>query len=278
METIKQVVIDSLRKAFTVHESLGVRGEELVQKNQFGDTALVVDIEAEKAVLDFLKQSGVSIRVISEEHGTTEITKNPCYLGILDGLDGTSVYKKKRGWGKYGTMFGIFSNTDPLYEDYLACGVMEHSTGRLFIASKGGGAHIVRGDSAVPIKSIKCSGRKTLDRWTRIYIDEDSEMLRETFSKKLKGFHTHFGGSAAIYYVNIASSAADLAIQRTQKFNLEMAIGYGLVVEAGAVMVDIDGKSMGEKRYLNWGQTEHLPIITAATRDLALRLIEHIRR
>src|SRR3989338_632699 len=43
------------KKAYDAHIALGKNGLEMVQKNQFGETALKADIEAEKAVLDALR-------------------------------------------------------------------------------------------------------------------------------------------------------------------------------------------------------------------------------
>lgn len=275
MERLKQIAVAGLQKAFEIHQSLGAEGEELVQKNQFGETALRVDIEAEKAILDFLRQANIPIRVISEEHGTTEIADNPIYLGILDGLDGSNVYKKERGKGRYGTMFGIFDSTAPSYKDYLVSGVMEHSTGRLFIASKNGGALVMHGSDTIPIRS---SGRTVFDKQTKIFIDEYFELNRETFSKKLISFQTHYGGCSAVYYVDVASGAADMALECTRKGNLEIAVAYGLEKEAGAVMVDLGGEDIGDKKYFDFGQKEQFPIITASTRELALGLIEYINR
>jgi len=100
-ERFEQITLDGLRRALSVHDNLGESGEELVQKNQFGETALRVDIECEKAILDFLREARVPIRIISEEHGQVDITENPLYLGILDGLDGSNVYKKERGRTRY---------------------------------------------------------------------------------------------------------------------------------------------------------------------------------
>lgn len=273
-ERFKQIVLDSLRRTLSAHDSLGEIGEELVQKNQFGDTALRVDIECEKVILDFLKEMRVPIRVISEEHGQVDITENPRYLGILDGLDGSNVYKKERGRARYGTMFGIFNTTNPSYSDYLVSGIMEHSTKRLFVAQRNGGAFVVKGDKRTPVHS---SGRTQLDPSAQIYIDEYFEINREIFSKKLKGFNTHYGGSSAVYYADVASGAADLILECTRKNNLEIAIAYGLETEAGAVMVGLDGASLGDKKYLEFGQKEKVPIITAATRELAERLLEHIK-
>ena len=273
-ERLESIAIESLSRALSVHDTLGEAGEELVQKNQFGETALRVDVECEKAVLDFLREAKIPIRVISEEHGQVDITENLRYLGILDGLDGSNVYKKERGRARYGTMFGIFATTNPRYGDYLMSGIMEHSTKRLFVAFSNGGAFVIEGDKRTPIHS---SGKTRLDPAAQVYIDEYFEINRETFSKKLKGFNTHYGGSSAVYYADVASGAADLALECTRKNNLEIAVAYGLETEAGAVMVGLDGASIGDKKYLEFGQSEKVPIITAATRELAEGLIEHIK-
>lgn len=69
-----------------------------------------------------------------------------------------------------------------------------------------------------------------------------------------------------------------MALECTRKGNLEIAVAYGLETEAGAVIVDMKGEDIGDKRYLDFGQKEQLPIITASTQDLALRLIDHIKK
>ena len=91
IKLLEKTALTSLEKAYQIHQELGVTGEELVQKNQFGETALKVDIEIEKAIIEVLRKAGIPIRIISEEHGITEIGNNPIYLGVLDGLDGSSV-------------------------------------------------------------------------------------------------------------------------------------------------------------------------------------------
>ncbi|MES2315506.1 MAG: inositol monophosphatase family protein [Patescibacteria group bacterium] len=273
-EYLEGLVIAALERALGIHDNLGVSGEETVEKNQFGDTALRVDVECEEAVLNFLKEKNFPIRVISEEHGTVDISSNPRYLGILDGLDGSGVYKKERGVGRYGTMFAIFSNTNPVYGDYATSGIMEHTSKRLFFATKGGGAFIKEAGKTVPIHS---SGKKTVGAETRAGIDEYFEINRRVFSEKLKGIQTNFGGASCIYYADVACGRADLALECTRKNNLEIAVAYGLISEAGGVIVDLSGETIGDKKYLEFGQEDKLPIVTAATRELALSLISHIK-
>lgn len=275
LEQLVRISITALYKAYRIHQQLGVDGEQSVQKNQFGETTLRIDIEAEKAVINTLRKANVPIRVISEEHGITEIGKNPTYLGILDGLDGSNVYKKERGKGRYGTMFGIFSNLDPKYDDYIFSGVMEHSTKRLFFASKGKGSFVIIDGKAIP---IHCSATSRLDKKTRIYIDEYWDINRETFSAKLQGFNTAFLESSSVHYVDLASGNVDLVLECTRKGNLEIAVAYGLETEAGGSIVTLDGVNLGRKKYLKFGQDKYIPVVFASTKRLAKELIEHINQ
>ena len=273
-EEIQKLAMVALFRSFKVHEDLGDRGKELVKKNDFGETALRIDIESELEILNVLREAKFPIRVHSEEHGITEITDNPIYLGVLDGLDGTYVYSQSRGRGRYGTMFGVFNSVDPSYDDYVFSGVMEHSTNRLFFAIKGKGSFFL--EKGV-IKPICCADTKILDKSARIYVDEYFEINRKVFSEKLTGFNIKYFLSSCLYYVDVASGAADLALECTRKRNLEIAVSYGLIKESGGAMVDIDGKSIGDRKYLEFGQNTNIPIITAATNDLAIQLIDHLK-
>jgi len=273
---IEEIALTTLKKTYDVHQELGAFGEKDVKKNQFWDTALKCDIEAEKAVLEVLKKAKVPIKIISEEHGDIEIGKNPIYLGILDGLDGSSVYKKSRGKGRYGTMFGIFSNLNPSYSDYIFSGAMEHSTNRLFYSTKGKGNFIITNNDKS--KQIHCSNVSKLNEVKKIYIDEYFDINKKTFSSKLQDFNPLYLGSSCVYYIDLASGEADLVLECTRKGNLEIAVAYGLETESGAVMVDLDGKSLGDKKYFEFGQDKNIPVISASTKKLAQELINFISK
>ncbi|MBU0953211.1 MAG: hypothetical protein KKA90_02185 [Nanoarchaeota archaeon] len=266
-EHVVKTALASLEKAYNIHQDLGKVGEELLQKNQFGETALRGDVEIEKAM--------VPIRILSEEHGTLDIGTNPQYLGLLDGLDGSSVYKKARAKGRYGTMLGIFSSLDPRYDDYLFSGIMEHATRRLFYAVNGKGSFLIANGKT---ETIACSKSTELSEKTRIYVDEYFETNRKIFSAKLQGFHVSYLGSSAVYYADLASGSADLVLECTRKRNLEIAIAYGLETESGGVMVTADGRSLGPCPYLEFGHDIQVPVVSAATKELAEALIGHISR
>ncbi|PIP23730.1 MAG: hypothetical protein COX90_02075 [Candidatus Nealsonbacteria bacterium CG_4_10_14_0_2_um_filter_38_17] len=275
IEKIEEVAIGALRTTRQIHEELGTCGEETVQKNQFGENSLRMDVEAEKVIIDAFLKARIPIRIKSEEHGTVEIGEEPTCLGVLDGLDGSGVYRKARGKGRYGTMFGIFSNLDPCYDEYLFSGIMEHTTNRLFFSSKGKGSFMVVNGIKRP---IKCSGALRLGKQTRIYIDEGVESNKTLFSKRLGGFNTFYLGSSAVYYADMASGNADLVLECTRKGSLEIAVAYGLIRESGGVMVTMDGNDLGGRKYLSFGQDTHIPVVTASTSQLAQDLIDYVNR
>lgn len=274
---IRARILDALKLAFEIHESLGQAGEELIAKNQFGDTALKVDIEIEKAIINYLKETDLNIQLISEEHGTTNVGGKPQFLAIMDGLDGSGVYKEKRSVGRYATMFGIFSGDNPKYQDYLVSGIAEHAAKKIYLAVRGQGSEIIEQNFS---QKISTSGQKVLSEKTQIRVDEYFPLNIKIFSEPLRslGYKTTHDKSSAIYYADVASGKADLALECTRKNNLEIAISYGLIQESGGAIVDIEGRDLGPMLYRQFGQDEQLPIITAATVDLAQDLIKFLKR
>lgn len=273
-QRIVGIALDALLATRQLHDRLGVAGEETVQKNQFGETALRIDVESEKTIIEAFRKSGLPIRIVSEEHGITSLSENPEFLAVLDGLDGTKTYREQRGAGRYGTMLGIYSGNHPKYEDYLFGGVAEHGLNRLIFASKGNGAFIRQQERDTPIKT---SGLKGIDNQTKYGVDEYFEFNRNLYLPVLQRAKQIREFSAESRYVDVAAGDADLGLESSRKGNLEIAAAYGIIREAGGVIVDENGKDIGSQEYERFGQDSQIPIITAATPELAQQLVELIR-
>jgi len=280
-----EAVYAGLLNAFAVHESLGSEGVNSKQQNQFGETALVADVKAEEAVLAALYSVNARIEVLSEEHGTVVVnednTSGVKLLGVLDGLDGSSVYQKERGTGRYGTMFALFANDDPRYSEYLAAGIMEHSTRRLLLALKGqplqiidvnsGVSHVSSTRSAVELSAETVAyvdnGKVEPDNKLYEYFEQNGSVFAEPLRRM--GVNTLRTGSSAAYYTAVASGEADIVGESTRKGNLEFATAYAVVTSAGGAMRTLDGHDLGQQKFREFGQTEHVPILTAANTALA---------
>lgn len=271
----------ALKAAYKVHQELGARGLDSVQKNQYGETALRVDIEAEEAVIQTLMENKLPLILNSEEHGLIQTGDNPQFYAILDGLDGTAVYKKERGVGRYGTMLGIYGSTNPKYDDYLFGGIMEHASHRLYFASKGKGCW--QQENGLPPQILRCTDLRQLDsRTCRFHIDIPFDRIfggdmMKKIVPKVQHFPITVLESSAINYADLVEGKVEAVIEGTRKRNLEIAVAYPLVKEAGGVMVTSDGESLGNKFYLDYGQKEHLPVISVCTLSLAQELISFLR-
>ncbi len=278
VEEIEEIGIEALKAAKRVHDELGEDGLTPVPSpNQFGERALKADVEAESAVIKYLRESGLPIRVISEEHGITNLSKKPKFLGILDGIDGTSQFIAGRCTLRYAAMLGIASGVNPRYEDCLFSGIMEHSTNRLWIGIRGQGSFLV--DPEGNRTQIHASSRTVFDDSTKIYSmsPEYNDTAIKYLPALVRKFKTQLPLSEAIALADIASGKADLIIEATRKGNVEQAAAFRLVTEAGGVMVDITGRSIGAQKYLQWGQKRSLLLTTAATHELAIDFLKKLK-
>lgn len=274
IDHIEQLGKQALVASFNVHERLGSLGEELVAKNQFGDTALRVDIEAEKAVIDVLTQSEIPLVTYSEEHGVVTLGETPRILVVLDGMDGSDEYKNFRGKGRYGTMLGIYTNPNPKYADYLFGGIMEHAQRRLVWAAQGKGTFV---EQHGHVQQIHTSGVTHFGNQTRVYYSEkyleQFKAPKPAFIRSFTPHQHHHLGSTASHYADLARGLVDMFIESTRKGNLEFAAGYPLVVEAGGDMVNEQGESIRDEYFLTFGQNQGVALIATATRDLANDLL-----
>lgn len=286
IDHLRKTVATALKETFKTHCQLGESGLDLQKKNQFGETALRADWEAEEAVISILTRANIPIKIVSEEHGVVVLGENPRYLGVLDGLDGTGRYRafmEGEKEARYGTMFSIFKGLYPKYDDYLVSGIMEHPTKRLFIASRGQGASVSNLEKNVS-EAIKVSQCKTFDQTTKIFIDANEvtpwfDFILETFVRRLpKGFDYKCLYSSTANYVDLASGEIDLVLECTRKGSLEVAVAYGLVKEAGGVMAALDGRDLGPQKYWEFGQDKYTPVVTAASWQLAQAAVAHFRK
>lgn len=275
---IERVGIAALKAAFEVHNVLGEDGKQDLQKNQFGDTAMKGDYDCEEAVLKVLKENALPVLVHSEEHGQVEITEKPNLLAVLDGIDGSAWYKSEWGVGRYGTMLGIYSNLNPQYKDYVFGGIMEHATKRLIYGIRDGGSWVLDLKSGQK-EQIHTSAAQELGRDTKIHIDEYWDINNEVFTSKLTGYKVlDYKLCSSFHYVDTSMGEADLTLECTRKGSLEIATAYPIIMEAGGVMVNLKGEPLADKYYLEFGVNEHIPVITAATAELAKQAVNFFNK
>lgn len=282
---LKQTTVKLLKNTYQLHYQLGEEGKVVGSFNQFGESSLTADWEAEETVINGCRSAGIPIVISSEEHGEVTVGENPRYRGILDGIDGTNAYRMETG--PYGTMFAIYEGVNPRYRDYLAAGIIEYPTGRILLAARNQGAFVLADNQSHPVAT---SNKINLDpQQTRIYIDGGFEFNKRLYVPKFGNFDNAYLGNidnrgepwgvSSMYYFRLATAETDVVLECTRKRNLEIAVAYGILNEAGRVMVDGDGESIADRRYLEFGQgaNEYLPVISAATRPLVDKVVATIK-
>lgn len=289
-EQAAHTVEAGLRASFGIHEKLGPEGVHETEINQFGDTQLAVDVGSERAILQVMEETGLPIDVRGEELGQLQLAEGqsgPRLLAVIDGLDGSSLYKKERGIGNYGTMFALYENNNPRYDEYLAAGIMLHSAARLLLAVKGAGVRSIDVQSGDGASVTASTDNLTPD--ALIYTDDDASVTPDNvlypyFQTNLKtwaeplraaGFTTQRTGSSAGYYADLALGKALVVGEATRKGNLELATAYAIVREAGGKILDAKTwADIGDKHFLTYGQQTHEPLVAVANQGVANQLRE----
>ena len=230
-----------LEAVYLDHLTLGDRGKQVVADNSFGQQTLVADWQAEEVIIDAL--SHLPARIVSEEHGVIE--RGDEFTIIMDGIDGTRAYCQDSG--RYGTMLAVFSGDNPRYRDYLAAGILEYPGGQIITTED----------------TLDCRNDGRL-----VYVD--GWPVNRSLVPRLSAYDVHVGdydgtwGASSIYYADLVRGRCLAVLECTRKRNLELAVAYGLICEAGGVMLDLAGNDLGMCRYRDFGQDVHIPIVSGA--------------
>ena len=266
---LEGVGMEAANAAAQIFQELGERGKRQVGVNRFGEPVLLADLKCEEVVLNVLKKSGLPIKVICEEHGEVVLGEGePKYLAVLDGIDGTRQYlSEDNPYRVFGTLLGIFGNTDPKYKEAIASFAMEHSAQKLFIALKHQGTFMLKDGKR---ERIILQGPSGVSPSLKMFGDAESR-----YTKQLSSYRVVQTNSAAQNFIALLRGSADVVSLYTLKGNLEEAVFYLMIKEAGGVMIKSDdGRNLGDEKYLEFGRGEdHQGIVACATPQLASAIL-----
>ena len=154
---------------------------------------------------------------------------------------------------------------------------MEHASKRLYYGTKDGGAWImnIETQERTPIHVSRTS---KMNKTINIHVDQYWDVNQKIFMSKLHGYNVmDYKRCSSFHYTDMSMGTADLTLECTRKGSLEIATAYPLITEAGGVMVSLDGDSLADKYYLKFGVDEYVPVITAATSELAHESVDFFK-
>ena len=193
-----------------------------------GDVSRNIDIVAEKAVLDYLKEIDFGCVVLGEECGRVELSENPKGYLIMDAIDGSA--NAVRGVPffcsslAFATQHSLSSVTD---------GVVTNLTdGKSYSASKGRGAFL---DG----ERISVAAQEELYRVVGVNTSGATQDLVRRMQPVFENNHARHFGANALEMAMLAQGRMDILIDLRKKIRIQdIAAGYLIVKEAGGLMLD----------------------------------------
>jgi len=263
---LKNALLASHKVALTQTPDAGT----YLEQGYSGDISTQADLNIEKATIEFLKSSGISAQIISEEKGNLTINTDPAkYLITIDPLDGSSNFSHGHGLLPYATTIAIFNTTEnPLFKNIICAGTIEHTQNNLWLAELGKGATL----NNTPCRP---STQTTITPKGKYITDMFYETNWKTFVKLIENkqkININDYGSAALHYAMLASAHIDAMMNATQKAH-ELAAGYLLAKESGAILTGLDGNPLDNTEY---NFNKKYPVVGACTKELHTEILTAI--
>jgi len=206
-----------------------------------GDPMKLVDLAAEKAIVEVLQKHGVSFTLISEESGVKEFGEAPrqCYVTV-DPIDGTT--NLIRGLPFYASSIAI--STKPVLSSVYAALVADLFRDTTYTAQEGKGAYR---DG----EKIKPSTLESLEEAV-IGLDLNTYKVREIAPQLTnliqKTKHIRHFGANALELCYVADGTTDAFVDIRGKLRAtDMAGGFLIIKEAGGIITTPEGKALDVK-------------------------------
>lgn len=220
-----------------------------------GDISRKIDIVAERAVMEVLKNYRLSCTVVAEEAGKVDITngKNQGYV-VVDAVDGTT--NALRGIPFYCCSIAFADDNKLSAVKHGA--VMDLFTGDVYSASKGKGAFF--NGAKIHVKEKFEETRYVVGMNVSGVKPEKIEVLKPIMSKSN---HLRHMGANALELCIFARGLMDVFIDIRNKIRVtDMAAAYLIVKEAGGILISEDGEELEAQLDTN----SRLSFVAAANR------------
>ncbi|MFH1182560.1 MAG: inositol monophosphatase family protein [Candidatus Woesearchaeota archaeon] len=258
---------EALMLARSVIEEAGSSGLKEVHDAHVVDISTEADMAVSDALMRFFREKKIPAVLFSEESGRLVLSDDPKYTITFDDIDGTDNYHRGRGILPYCTVITIFDSIELKFENAIAAGIIEHNSGRIWLASRGNGCCL---DGA----KVTTSGRTSLDRRALVIIDHymGADNIRSLEAIYPSSWVKDFG-SAAFHLAGVSSGLFDAYISPCQKAH-ELGAGYLLIKEAGGYLADWNGKPLDKLQY---DFNAKYQIAAAATEKLGRQLLSKLQ-
>jgi myo-inositol-1(or 4)-monophosphatase len=269
----------------------GHAGREHAGAGAGGDVTFAIDERAESFMEDFLAERAPDVAFYSEDRGLVSPGGTPEWVFVVDPIDGTRPAMAGFEAACVSVAAAPLAHAEPTFADVQVGCIVEIKSGRAFVAERGGGVE--------PAPSL--SANADLSRMFWAYglrgrpVRRIAEVLGELIDSSSVGGGTFDLGSATYDMTRVVTGQLDAYIEPGPRMIADVPavreeferIGDGVVLnnspydlaaavlvceEAGAIVTDAYGESLGPRRLLGSGADFQLSCVTACTPELHARI------
>jgi myo-inositol-1(or 4)-monophosphatase len=206
-----------------------------------GDQTKPVDLAAETAIVETIRNYGVSFTLISEESGIKEYGTAPqeCFV-CVDPVDGTTNFT--RGLPFYCSSISVSDKPD--VASVYAAMVADLVHDETYLAFRGSGAY--RNSQRIATSEIRSLDEAVIGLDINTYKTKPNVPAFTTLIQNTK--HTRHFGANALEVCYVASGLTDAFVDLRGKIRTtDVAAGFLVVKEAGGIVSDADDRPINVK-------------------------------
>jgi myo-inositol-1(or 4)-monophosphatase len=210
-------------------------------KGAGGDPMRLVDLVAEKAIVEVLQQHGISFTLISEESGVKEFGEAPeQYYVTVDPIDGTT--NLVRGLPFYATSIAV--SAEPLLSAVHTALVTDLRHGNTYTAQEGKDAY--RDGEKITPSALASLEEAVIGLDLNTYkVGEIAPQLTNLIQNTK---HIRHFGANALELCYVAEGTTDAFVDIRGKLRTtDMAAGFLIIKEAGGTITTPEGKVLDVK-------------------------------
>jgi myo-inositol-1(or 4)-monophosphatase len=232
-----------------------------------GDPIKQIDLSAENAIINTLKNHKISFTLISEESGVKEYGKTPQkHYVTADPIDGTT--NLTRGIPFYATSIAI--STKPTLNTIHTALVADLYHGTTYTAQKGKGAN--RNNEKIAPSKEKSLEEAVIGMDINTYKIQEIAPRLTSLIQKTKHIR-HFGANA-LELCYMADGTTDAFIDIRGKLRTtDMAAAWLIIQEAGAKITTPEGKTLN----INLDPKQNVTFIAAANQKIHKTILNLIK-
>ena len=251
VKNIVENLLDTFLKAGKIAKEFSRKGVTItikVDNTPVTDGDLAVD----KILRDKIENLTPNLPIISEETVNLSIKNKNKNFWLIDPIDGTREYIKKRD--EYTLNAALIINLKP------AAGIVyAPEKDRLFFSYGKGFAFEIHNGKKV---SLNCKKKNTHEIIALVNSDESSNVVNNIYKKYKVSQTTKM--SSSFKFCTLAAGEADIYAAKARAFEWDIAAGHAILLHAGGQVTSHDGKEFlyGKENYKN------LPIIAKRSANL----------